>query len=257
MNSKQLLSVVAMIILTSTILISHAIAADDPLKLPPSTTVVILEASNGTQSYFDTKLSAVPAGYDVTNATYLGWCIDQSAEMTRSPATHTVTLYSSLSPPGDLANENWTMVNYILNHKQGEAQDIQEAMWYFINLNSGYSPQSSVAWAMVRHAKANGAGFVPTQTQIAAVIAYPVFITDPSEVQISIIEVTMPSNGSEPTPTPTQTTPTPTPSQTTPTPTPPQTTPTPPPSQTTPTPTSSQTTPGNETLLVIGIILAL
>jgi hypothetical protein len=234
----------------------RAIASAPTLNLPPPTTIVILEASNGTQSYFSVKLSDVPSGYDVTNATYLGWCIDQTAEMTRSPATHTVVLYSSLSPPGDLANENWSMVNYILNHKQGAAQDIQEAIWYFINLNHGYSPKSDVAWTMVNDAKTNGAGFVPTETQIAAVIAYPIHATNPDEVQISIIEVTIPQSETTPTPTPTP------PPQTTPTPTP---TPASQPNSPTPTPgntndgssgSTSTSGTGNLTAIVTIVVLA-
>jgi hypothetical protein len=267
------------ILASSILFLGYVTATDNTLKLPPTTTVVILEASNGTQSYFDTKLSGVPAGYDVTNRTYLGWCIDVSTDMTRSPATHTVVLYSSLSPPGDLVNENWSRVNYILNHKKGEVQDIQEAIWYFINLNSGYLPQRSVTWAIIDDANANGTNFVPTANQIVTVIAYPVYVTNPYEVQISIIEVTVPENAGEPTPTPTPVPtspyayPTPTSSQTTPTPTPtssPYSSPTPTPSQpnqTSPTPTNnsqgSTGTIGNEvipiavfaTLVAILIIL--
>ena len=47
--------------------------------------------------------------------TYLGWCVDRSANM--GPETHEVTLYSSINPPGTLTTEKWDMVNYILNHK--------------------------------------------------------------------------------------------------------------------------------------------
>lgn len=234
---NRFLTITQIVILASAILfVGYVAAADDTLKLPPTTTVVILEASNGTQSYFDTKLSGVPSGYDVTNRTYLGWCIDVSTEMRRSPATHTVVLYSSLSPPADLVNENWSRVNYILNNKKGDVQDIQQAIWYFINLDGEYLPQRSLALAIVDDANANGTGFVPKVSQIAAVIAYPVYITDPNEVQISIIEVTVPERGAEPTSTPMPTVnPTPTPASTSspysaPTPTPSQT------DQTSPTP---------------------
>lgn len=196
-------TIIQIAILASAILfVGYATAADNTLKLPPATTVIILEASNGTQSYFDSKLSNVPAGYDVTNRTYFGWCIDVSTNMQRSPATHMVILYSSLSPPADLANENWSKVNYILNHKKGEARDIQEAIWCFINLNGEYYTQRSMALQLVEDAKANGANFEPKENQIAAVIAYPVYLTDPTEVQISVIEITIPESGGTPSPTP-------------------------------------------------------
>jgi hypothetical protein len=162
-------------------------ALDDDLNLP--STIVRIEVFNGTESYFLTKLLDVPEGYDVTNGTYLGWCIDTRAEMTRSPATHPVKLYSSLNPPGDLANKSWDMVNYILNHKRGNATDIQQAIWYFINLDTAYTPTSEVAWEIINDALANGEGYVPSYGEKIAVICYPQYVL-PSEVQVSIIEVT-------------------------------------------------------------------
>jgi len=162
-------------------------ALDDDLNLP--STIVRIEVFNGTKSYFLTKLLDVPEGYDVTNGTYLGWCIDTRAEMTRSPATHPVKLYSSLNPPGDLANKSWDMVNYILNHKRGNATDIQQAIWYFINLDTAYTPTSEVAWEIINDALANGEGYVPSYGEKIAVICYPQYVL-PSEVQVSIIEVT-------------------------------------------------------------------
>jgi hypothetical protein len=197
MTQKNLILIVATaILLSSAFLIGCTNAVDgDPLRLPSSGTVIILEASNSTQAYFDSTLRDVPDGYDVTNATYLGWCIDRSAEMTRL-TPHTINLYSSFSPTGELASENWTMVNYVLNHKQGEVQDVQEAIWYFIDMNGTYTPKSSVAFAIIDDAETNGNEFVPAEGQIAAVIAYPVYVTDPTPVQISIFEVTVSSNGS-------------------------------------------------------------
>jgi len=167
--------------------IGVAYATDTDLNLPP--TPVRIEVFDGTESYFITKLMDVPEGYDVSNGTYLGWCIDTRVEMARSPAQHLVKLYSSLNPPGDLANESWDMVNYILNHKRGNATDIQQAIWYFINLDTAYTPTSEVAWEIINDALSNGEGYVPSYGEKIAVICYPQYVL-PSEVQISIIEVT-------------------------------------------------------------------
>ena len=229
---KKLSIILAVIILAAPIIIAGTLASEDPLKLP--TDPVRIEVFDGAQAYFDTKLSDVPSGYTVSNGTYLGWCIDQSAEMARSPAQHTVQLYSSLSPPGELAHENWTMVNYILNHKQGDMMDIQGAIWYFINMVGNCSPPSSISQAIVNDALANGTGFVPSENQLVAVICYSLalFPTD-KNVQMSIIEVTMPKSSTPlPTPAP-STSPQPT-SQ-------PQTTPTPQQTQQ-PSPTATPTT---------------
>ena len=172
---------------------SRVAAADGGLNLPSN--MVRIEVFNGTDGYFDTKLSKVPSGYDVTNATYLGWCIDIKTEMSRSPALHDVMLYSSLDPPnGSLANQRWDMVNYVLNHKQGNASNVQDAIWYFIDFNNGSiaPPQSdTVTWAIINDASTNGTNFVPAQGQIVAVICDPIyFFSNP--VQVSIIELANP-----------------------------------------------------------------
>jgi hypothetical protein len=175
----------------SSILVNHAVATGGGLNLP--STPVIMEVSNSTESYFNTTLSDVPLGYDVTNGTYLGWCVDTSANMAPSPAIHEVTLYSSINPPGTLATEKWDMVNYILNHKQGTAQDIQQAIWYFIDIGGNYTPTSTVAWTIVNDALANGTGFVPAYGQIIAVICFPeVLLPGSPSVQVSIIELANP-----------------------------------------------------------------
>lgn len=167
-------------------------AADGGLNLP--STLVRIEVANGTESYFDTALSDVPSGYDVVNATYAGWCVDRTADMARSPAVHEVTLYSSTDAPGTLAGERWDMVNYVLNHKNGTAWDIQQAIWYFVNMNGTYFPTSDAAYFMVYDAQNNGNAFVPESGQAMAVICLPkVLLPGTEEVQISIIEVATPT----------------------------------------------------------------
>jgi len=189
LSRRNLVVVFVLCVALSSILVNHVVATTDMLNLP--STIVRIEVSDGTESCFSTKLSEVPSGYDVTNGTYLGWCVDVTAIMARSPATHAVKLYSSSNPPGELASEKWDMVNYILNHKQGAAEDIQQAIWYFIRMDSSYSPTSTVAWTIVNDTLANGNGFVPGHGQTIAVICYPmVLLPEPTDVQISIIEVT-------------------------------------------------------------------
>jgi hypothetical protein len=173
------------------VLVGPVAGAQSGLTLP--TTPIRLEASDDTQSYFNITLSDIAQGYDVTNGTYSGWCIDRTAEMTRSPAIHTVRLYSSIDAPGELGSQRWDMVNYILNHKQGTAQDIQEAIWYFVDSDGSFTPSSTVAWAIVNDALANGSGFVPRLGQVMAIICFPlVLLPTPTSVQITIIELTVP-----------------------------------------------------------------
>jgi hypothetical protein len=175
----------------------YSVRATDGISVPPPTTIITIEVANGTSSYFLTTLSDVPLGYDVTNTAYLGWCIDVNAQMGRSPATHQVVLYSSLNPPnGTLKDQRWDLVNYILNHKkQGTADDIQAAIWYFIHFdNATETPPSNqtVAWAIINDTLANGTGYTPTSGQAVAVICNPITFLPGNPVQISIIEVTVP-----------------------------------------------------------------
>jgi hypothetical protein len=154
-------------------------------NLPP--TPVTMQVADGTASYFVTTLSNVPPGYDVTNGVYVGWCVDKRYTIPRNVNVE-VQVYSSLSPPLDLASQRWDMVNYILNHKQGLMMDVQDAIWYFIKMDgigwwSGSAP-SATALAIVADALANGSGYVPGPGELMAVIC------DPTSTQITLIEIT-------------------------------------------------------------------
>jgi hypothetical protein len=177
------------VLLVLPVLMVSVVAAED-LNLP--STMVTIEVSDGVESYFDTLLCNVPSGFDVENGTCAGWCVDVRTPMARSPAKHEILLYSSINPPGELAAEKWDMVNYILNHKQGNAQDVQQAIWYFVHMDGGYTPTRTVAWAIVNDTLANGEGFMPVYGEAVGVICYPAIMFPSEEVQISIIEVTCP-----------------------------------------------------------------
>jgi len=178
------------LIAVSSVLVSRVAATNGGLNLPSG--LVSIEVSNGTATYFNIALSNVPSGYDVMNETYPGWCIDRTTEMTRN-VTFEVALYSSLSPPGNLSSVRWDMVNYILNHKQGNAEDVQQAMWYFVNMVGNYTDLTPVAQAIVNDTLANGTGFTPTLGQKVAVICFPIVLFPGSyPVQASIIELSNP-----------------------------------------------------------------
>jgi hypothetical protein len=100
------------------------------------------------------------SNFDITNGTYPGWCIQKNIEMTQN-VNHRVALYSSYDPsmPDDFKSENWDKINYIINHKKGDRESIQKAIWnYTDNENCSSDPD---AQAMVDDAEQNGLGFVP------------------------------------------------------------------------------------------------
>jgi hypothetical protein len=184
MRIKLYLSILLTIVVaTSLIMVEHVGASVSQLNLPSSP--VTIEVYNGTGSYFYTLVSGISAGYDVANRTYRAWCVDIRTVMKRSPAIHNVVLFSTYTPPMVMPDEKWDMVNYVLNHKQGNAEDIQQAIWHFISLGDNYTASSANALAMINDADVNGTGFIPGSGEVVAVICYPVDV----DVQISIIEV--------------------------------------------------------------------
>ncbi len=186
---RRIATLAVSVLVISLLLVGTVEATDCWLNLPPDP--VTMTIYDGTISYFDTILSDVPPGYDVTNGTYLGWCIDIRYDIPRDTEL-SVMLYPSCDPPAGLVGERFDMINYILNHKQGEMMDIQQAIWYFLKYpdgtaeaawRDGYTP-TSAAQAMVDDATANGADFVPGPCEVVAVICYPA-----EETQITIIEL--------------------------------------------------------------------
>lgn len=193
-SGRNLAIIFVVLVIFLLVLPNQAVATDGGLSLP--STPIRIEVTNGTESYFLTRLSYIPSGCDVVNGTYLGWCVDVRTEMARSPATHEVRLYSSGSPPAELGNERWDMVNYILNHKEGTSQDVQQAIWYFVHIGGSYSLTRAVALAIVNDTLLYGNGFAPTEGEAAAVICYPtILFPAQSDVQISIIEVRLSASG--------------------------------------------------------------
>ena len=142
---------------------------------------------DGGSSEFKTTLSEVPEGYDVSKGIYLGWCHDEKKPI-RSWTEYAVTLYASydLNLPTYLQDDNWDMVNYILNHKQSfDWEDIRAAIWYFTNPDEYQStPKAQI---MVDDALANGEGFIPAPGQVVAVIC-----DAGDDIQFTFIEVVVP-----------------------------------------------------------------
>ena len=157
------------------------------IRLP--TDLVTMNAIYGKNSWFTMTLSDIPQGFDITNGTYPGWCVQKTISMTQK-VNHTVLLYSStsLSLPHDFQNKNWDKINYILNHKHGNRKSIQKAIWYYTN-NEDCSTNPD-AQTMVNEAESKGTGFIPTNGEI---IAIP--IEGVPTIQLTFLELTIPLPG--------------------------------------------------------------
>jgi hypothetical protein len=161
-------------------------AAGPSINLPPGT-VDATFINPGPVSYWKITLSNVPSGYNVTNGIYVGWCCDETFTINNGATLYGVTLYSSCDPlqPWKGGNLGWNKVNYIINHKQGTADDVQAAIWHYIDSNGGNQNDPDVI-AMEAAADANG-GFVPTPGQLLAVVVYK------AGSQATFIEVIVPA----------------------------------------------------------------
>jgi hypothetical protein len=133
----------------------------------------------GLYSYFDVEFTDVPDGFEWLyegwdmNGYWLGWCADKLALLDHGVEYCDVMLYSSLEPEtfpdDDDFDMDWARVNYILNHKQGDKEDVQDAIWYFGN---GIMPPPGPGQDMVEDAMANGGDFYPEEGDWFAVICY-------------------------------------------------------------------------------------
>jgi len=185
-NFKEILSIL-IVSLFAFATISSAYANGPSINLPtePVSMHVTWPVSN---CYYNVTLRDVPSGYHVSNGEYLGWCIDTDHYIYRN-TVYNATMYSSYDQNNPYYNqcpyENWTKINYILNHKRCTINDVQQAIWYFIP--GGYAPSTEEAWAMIRDAEENGTNFIPGPGQIMAVVLWI-----DNNTQASIIEVYVP-----------------------------------------------------------------
>src|SRR5688572_25927482 len=67
------------------------------------------------ESNSDVTLSGVPAGFDVSNTTYLGWCVDMDTEVELN-STLQGRLFDLSAVPAYLNGIDWNRLLYILNH---------------------------------------------------------------------------------------------------------------------------------------------
>jgi len=90
--------------------------------------------------------------------------------------------------PLSFQNGNWDKVNYILNHKRGSRESIQNAIWYYTD-NENLSSDTDAA-AMVADANENGSGFIPQSGETVAVL-----IAGVTEIQRTFVELLLPLPG--------------------------------------------------------------
>ncbi|MEM2567643.1 MAG: hypothetical protein QXH20_04125 [Candidatus Bathyarchaeia archaeon] len=186
---KVILAITAMFALFLVIARSANAMTGPNINLPPGQVTAMVDYPSD-KCYYYVQVSNVPDGYHISNGRFLGWCVDEDHYI-YNRKTYSARLYSSYDSNNPHPDPDWPKVNYILNNKQGSWEDVQAAIWYFVN--GGRWPSDPDAQAMINAAKENGENFVPTPGQILAVI---VWINE--NTQIPIIEVVVPLQNAVP-----------------------------------------------------------
>ncbi|MDH7506311.1 MAG: PKD domain-containing protein [Candidatus Thermoplasmatota archaeon] len=197
MKLKQKTIVTITIFLLS-IFSASTISSTPSLNLPPKTCDIKMRAEDGVNSWFNIYLLNVPSGYDVVDGLYPGWCAQKDIQM-NGKVNHSICLYSSYDPnlPESYKSENWSKINYVLNHKKGDKNSIQKVIWFYISLE-GYPKDDPDAKAMIADAD-NNSDFVPQPGQIIAIITERRETAEPTEpIQRCFFELTIPTKPSKP-----------------------------------------------------------
>lgn len=191
---KWIITLGICMLLTCSILPSSVAASEPTVRLPNLTQWVKMRAQYAPyDTWFVMTLSEIPAGFDVTNGTYPGWCVEVDVNMTLDLPL-AVGLYSSYNSnmPELFKSANWDKVNYVINNYQNNSRhSVQEVIWKFI-CNDPLPANDTYAQELYDDANANGGGFVPTFGQKIAILADILISGDPS-VQRSFFELTLPS----------------------------------------------------------------
>jgi hypothetical protein len=155
------------------------------IRLPPDSRSVTMRAEKGNNAWFTMHLSDVPAGYDIVDGSYSGWCIDEHTNMTRD-VDHQVYLYSSFDDnlPAEYNNDEWAKINYVLNHRLGNSTCIQQTLWWYSD-HEKY-PKFQPAIDMVKAADANASGYCPGPGEVCAVVLDGV-----QQIQRTFLEFTL------------------------------------------------------------------
>lgn len=149
------------------ILASGAVAvyAAGLLNLPAAPVTITHGPWNGNAPYstLAITLADVPAGFDVTNGIYAGWCIEDNG-FSNAPQVSGLLVEPTGAP--------WDKINWLLNNwsAYGGYYDAQIAIWMLTGTN--HTLVTAAAQDIFNAANMFGAGFVPGAGQYVAVIAF-------------------------------------------------------------------------------------
>jgi hypothetical protein len=168
--------------------ITAATAPSPPsAKIPDSPVEMFIR--QGTDTRFELFFLDVRYGYDLVDFEfYKAWCLAKNKPIRRN-AIHKVRLYNCYDPnlPPEFRGMEWNQINYIVNHKKGSKEAIQQAIWYFANSEKP-TTFSVEAAQLVEEANQKGKDYIPAEGELIAIICLP-----DEKKQPMFIEYTIPA----------------------------------------------------------------
>lgn len=153
--------------------ITPGIAPGPPLaKIPDSPVEMFIR--QGPNSRFELFFLDVRYGYDLVDFEfYKAWCLAKNKPLRRN-AIHKVRLYNCYAPylPAEFNGMGWNRINYVINHKKGSKEDIQQAIWH-ITAGEKLTKPSVEATQLIEEANLKGKDYIPAAGELMAIICKP------------------------------------------------------------------------------------
>jgi PKD repeat protein len=151
---------------------SFQVKADCLIDIELTDNPVTLNISNWSLSYFQMDFTGFPIGCDVSDGTYLGWCAQRSAKISRG-VSHGVWVCSSNNIKSMFTQfdyVSWDKINYILNNKDNFGNDpivIQDLIW---NITDNISFSDPIMQGYIAEIDLYGPGYCPGVDDIIAIL---------------------------------------------------------------------------------------
>lgn len=139
----------------------------------PAHEIVVRHTAIAETSFFDVWFWGIGSGYDLTDGTWPGWCIEPNIGPTvQDPGRVTVWCSYDEALPGNLSDLPINELNYMVNHKIGGVLEIQAAIHLLNYGSSPNHPPTENSYAMLNDALANGGDFVPGPGELIVIFVY-------------------------------------------------------------------------------------
>jgi hypothetical protein len=156
----------------SAVILSSTAPTPPTAKIPDSPVHMFIRP--GLNSRFELFFIDVRYGYDLVDFEfYKAWCLVKSKPIRRN-AIHKIRLYNCYDPnlPPELRSMEWNQINYVVNHKKGSKEAIQQAIWHFAG-SEKQTTFSVEAAQLIEEANLKGKDYKPAEGEFLAVICKP------------------------------------------------------------------------------------